>query len=174
MGAVYTLAQRPDREPMPARFWVLSVGLAALPDADAFGFMMGVPYGSFCGHRGFTHSLPFALIISLLTVRFAFAKTPTFSRHWFLLVLYFFLIVASHPALDAMTTGGLGVALLSPFDTGRYFFPWRPIRVSPIGIKAFFGTWGLRVIGSEMLWVWLPSSFVVLLAWLYRRARISR
>jgi hypothetical protein len=33
-----------------------------------------------------------------------------------------------------MTDGGLGCALFWPFDTTRYFAPWRPIPVSPIGL----------------------------------------
>ena len=28
---------------------------AVVPDLDAIGFMTGVPYQSFFGHRGFTH-----------------------------------------------------------------------------------------------------------------------
>src|SRR5215831_7502105 len=49
----------------------------------------------------------------------------------FALFAYLFLATASHGVLDAMTNGGLGVAFFSPFDTTRYFLPWRPIRVSP-------------------------------------------
>lgn len=167
LGAVYSLAYHS----MPTRFWILSVVLAILPDADALGFSLGVPYGSVFGHRGFTHSLLFAFIIALLTVAVAFHSIPAFSREWLALVGYFFLVVVSHPVLDAMTTGGLGVALLSPFDLTRYFFPWRPIQVSPIGVKAFFSSWGLRVIISEILWVWLPLLGLVAFAWLYRFLR---
>jgi len=29
--------------------------------------------------------------------------------------------------------------------------------VSPIGMEAFFGQWGLAVMRSEVLWVWLLS-----------------
>jgi len=29
---------------------------------------------------------------------------------------------------------------------------------SPIGVKASFSKWGLAVIKSELLWIWLPSS----------------
>ena len=55
-----------------------------------------------------------------------------------------------------MTTGGLGVAFLSPWDLKRYFFSLRPMRVSPIGSKAFFSGRGLRVLASEARWVGLP------------------
>jgi inner membrane protein len=58
--------------------------------------------------------------------------------------------------LDAMTDGGLGIALLSPFDNHRYFFPWTPIVVSPIGLRGFFSNWGLRVMISEITYVWAP------------------
>ena len=45
--------------------------------------------------------------------------------------------MASHGVLDALTDGGPGVAFLAPFDDTRYFFPWRPIRVSPLW-RGFF------------------------------------
>jgi membrane-bound metal-dependent hydrolase YbcI (DUF457 family) len=54
------------------------------------------------------------------------------------LVLIFFLAGASHGLLDALTDGGLGVAFFSPFIAERYFFPWTPIPMSPIGMTAFF------------------------------------
>ena len=72
--------------------------------------------------------------------------------------LYFFLSAASHGLLDALTDGGLGVALFSPFDTTRYFFPVRPVAVSPIGIREFFNEQGLVVIASELKWIWLPAA----------------
>jgi inner membrane protein len=87
------------------------------------------------------------------------------------LFLYFFLCTASHGVLDALTDGGLGVAFFSPFDTTRYFFSVRPVLVSPIGISQFFSPYGIRVLASEVMWIWLPSCalFVVLRAiqWLW-------
>jgi len=56
----------------------------------------------------------------------------------FPMCMYFFLATASHGLLDAMTDGGLGVAFFVPFDKHRYFLPWTPIRVSPIGVGRFF------------------------------------
>jgi len=50
----------------------------------------------------------------------------------------------------------LGIALLSPFDNERYFFPWTPIPVSPIGLKSFLSGWGLRVMLFEIIYVWVP------------------
>jgi inner membrane protein len=67
-----------------------------------------------------------------------------------------FLSLVSHGVLDAATSGGLGIAFLSPFSNLRYFWPWHSIVVSPFGLSQFFGPWGLRVIRSEFLWVWVP------------------
>ena len=68
---------------------------------------------------------------------------------------YFAAVTASHGILDALTDGGLGIAFFSPFDTHRYFFPWRPIQVSPIG-PGFFSARGVRVLASELRWIWIP------------------
>jgi inner membrane protein len=88
-----------------------------------------------------------------------------------MLAVFFFLVTASHGVLDAMTNGGYGIAFFSPFDTTRYFFPWHPLQVSPIGIKGFLSHRGASVLLNEFLWIWVP--FIVLLlplAW-YRRSR---
>lgn len=60
--------------------------------------------------------------------------------------------------LDALTNGGLGVAFFSPLDDSRCFFLWRPLLVSPIGIRAFFSAWGVEVLRSELVWVWIPAA----------------
>src|SRR4029077_7470776 len=83
--------------------------------------------------------------------------------------IYLFLATASHGLLDAMTDGGLGVAFFSPFDNHRYFLPWTPIRVSPIGAGRFFTHRGLEVLRSELLWIWLPAALLALSVWLIRR-----
>jgi inner membrane protein len=131
-----------------------------LPDIDSLGFFMGIPYGSFWGHRGFTHSLLFALIIALPCAVWLRGK---FRSSWKFASL-FFLAIASHGLLDAMTNGGLGVAFFSPFDLHRYFLPWRPILVSPIGVTRFLSTRGLRILVSEVIYVWCPALVLVGLA----------
>ena len=82
--------------------------------------------------------------------------------------------MATHGLLDAMTTGGLGVALLAPFNDTRYFFPWRPIAVSPIGVRPFFSARGVLVLANEAKWVGLPALGIALLGTLRRRARDGR
>jgi inner membrane protein len=142
----------------------LSMALAAAPDLDILAFPLGIPYGSFFGHRGFFHSLFCAMLTGLVI---ALACGSVFAQPWWQLGGYFFLVIASHGILDGFTNGGLGIAFFSPFDTRRYFFPWQPIVVSPIGM-AFFSEWGLRVLVSELLWVWLPMAGLVGGVWLYR------
>jgi inner membrane protein len=80
--------------------------------------------------------------------------------------IYLFLATASHGFLDAMTDGGLGVAFFSPFSNKRYFLPWTPIRVSPIGAGRFFSSRGLDVLRTEFLWIWLPAAVLVMAAWI--------
>ena len=135
------------------QFWLLGIFCAIFPDADVIGFKFGIKYESFFGHRGFSHSFVFALLFGFLIAWFFYRKKQYFV--WY--VLFFVLATVSHSILDAMTTGGLGVAFFSPFNNTRYFFPWRPIQVSPIGVSNFFSTWGLRVVKSELLWIGLPS-----------------
>ena len=158
MGGAYV------RGRVPARFWVLSMACAVLPDADVLAFGFGVPYGSMFGHRGFTHSLVFAALLGALVTALFFRDSPRRNS----LALFFALAAASHGVLDALTDGGLGVALFAPFSGRRYFFPFRPVEVSPIGVGAFFGERGLAVIRSELLWVWLPTG-LCLAVWIASR-----
>ena len=156
------VGQASINQTMPARFWALSVLCSILPDADVIGFAFGIEYGDLLGHRGLTHSLSFALFISLVIARVWFPAVTGGTRAWWLLLAYFFLVTASHGMLDAMTDGGLGVAFFAPFDNTRYFLPWRPVKVSPIGIKTFFNSYGLQVLMSEIVWIWIPGALMVL------------
>jgi len=162
------------KKKMPLRFWVLTAICPALPDLDTIGFYLGVPYESFFGHRGFFHSIFFALLLGLYVVCVFFREERVLSKRWWLLSAYFFLITASHGLLDAFTNGGLGIALLSPFDTTRYFSPWLPIEVAPLYPSAMLSRWGLRVIGSELLWVWFPSLSVILSARVIRSRTVRK
>jgi inner membrane protein len=85
-----------------------------------------------------------------------------------MLIAHFSFVTASHGMLDAMTDGGLGVAFFAPFDNARYFFPWRPILVSPIGIAQFFSGYGLDVLLSEFVWIWVPAGMVWLISQIVR------
>lgn len=130
---------------------------AILPDLDVLMFRFGIPYGSPFGHRGFTHSLFFALLTAALVAMLA-RPLRTAPRTAFLFAAF---ATASHGLLDALTTGGLGVAFFWPFSQERHFFPYQFILVSPIGLKNFLTLRGWLVLKSELLTIWLPCALFV-------------
>jgi inner membrane protein len=133
-----------------------------LPDADVVGFRFGVRYAAVWGHRGATHSLAFALVLGLLIGWLSgWLGLPRLRT-----TLCAVAVLASHGLLDTLTDGGLGCALLWPFDHARYFAPWRPIPVAPIG-RAFFSSTGLRVACAELL---LFAPLFLYALWPRRRA----
>jgi inner membrane protein len=139
------------------KLWFLGMCCAVIPDVDFLGYQSGIEYGSMFGHRGFTHSFFFAFLLATVVMFAFYRKEQLFSKQWNILLLYFFLATASHPVLDAMTNGGRGVAFFAPFSNERYFFPWRPIEVSPLSITGFFSERGFTVLKSEMIWIGIPS-----------------
>lgn len=147
------------------RFWTVALVCSALPDVDVIGFSFGVQYGDLWGHRGMTHSLLFAAFVGVLAAMAVGGARAQLLWNALLLSL----ITASHGFLDAMTNGGLGIAFLSPFDPTRYFLPWRPILVSPIGLGRFLSERGAAVLVSEIVYVWLPAIVVGLILHVLRR-----
>src|SRR5271170_8139383 len=125
LGRVFTARK------VPFLFWEVTAILAMLPDADVVAFKLGIPYEAPLGHRGFTHSLCFALIASLPA---ALGCYRYFAMRFWDLWGFFFVVIASHGMLDALTNGGLGIAFFAPFSNARYFFPWQPIEVSDLGL----------------------------------------
>ena len=143
------------------RLLIAGVLASVLPDLDSVGYFAGVPYESLLGHRGLTHSLAFALLLAAGAA--LFAKRLEASRWW--AFTFVFLSAASHGLLDAFTDGGLGIAFLSPFSNERFFFPWRPIPVSPIGVAELFSPYGFHLLVSEVVLLWLPCLVLAGGAW---------
>ena len=167
--SIGTCFYRPE---IPKRVWIAGMLCSAFPDVDAIGFRLGVPYGAFWGHRGFTHSLLFAaLLAGAVTALLAASTASQISRRS--LFAFLFIATASHGVLDAMTNGGLGVAFFSPFENGRYFLPWRPIRVSPISVTRFFSPRGFAILQNEFLWIWIPAVVFAVAMWVLRWGRAS-
>ena len=148
---------------------LLFAGIAAsiVPDLDTLGFRFGVAYAHEFGHRGFTHSVVFALALAIFAALFA----PELRTKRMTAFIFIFVATASHGLLDMFTNGGLGVALFWPFTDARYFFPLRMIDVSPIGLRGFLGQPGIRALKSEVLWIWIPA--LILGFAVYRRRRHS-
>ncbi len=142
----------------------LSVIASCFPDIDGLSFALGIPYKSLFGHRGFFHSILFAILLSSTIVYLYFPEARLFSVSWFFYESIFFLITMSHGILDAMTAGGMGVAFFSPFSQKRYLFPWKPLVACPLTLKDFFSEWGKIVAKSEFMWIWLPSFAIIVLS----------
>ena len=137
---------------------------AIAPDVDCAAFAFGIPYQSQFGHRGFMHSIVFALAFAAL---WAWRQKEFNVPRWGVFA-YTFACIMSHPLIDAMTDGGLGIAFFWPFSAERYFFPWRFIPVSPIG-GSFFSARGLEVITAELGLIWLPCLALGMLGFFIRK-----
>jgi inner membrane protein len=171
--AALTVGKVYSGKKLPVLFWVLTIICSVIPDADVIGFKFHIAYDSTFGHRGFTHSILFALIMGFIATWIFVRITSIERKQVWKFVVYFFIITLSHPLLDACTTGGLGVAFFSPFSNQRFFFPWffRRIKVSPIGVDSFFSDWGLKVLFSEFLWIGLPSIAILLITYSIRKIK---
>ena len=124
----------------------MTAGLFAVaPDLDTWAMLaLDIPRGSFFSHRGFFHS-PFFLTLLALLVALLVAR----GRAVLPLAAVWAGAAITHPLLDMLTDGGSGVMVLFPFSTERFFFPWRPIRVSPLSVARFFDRAG-EILRSEL------------------------
>jgi len=141
----------PRRRPWP--FWVRAGLLPILPDLDSFSL---ASYGTLAGHRGWTHTLAFAVLVGLgvagATCRFLkIGFAPLFG--------ICFLVTASHGLLDACNSGGYGIPLFWPLSTER-FGPYGPIAVSDLGFELPDPRTS-RAVRAELLYVWLPLGLLV-------------
>jgi inner membrane protein len=132
---------------------LLVAGIVAsmLPDADVVLFRFGATYDDVWSHRGFSHSLGFAIFLGLMAALVLRRCAPPLAAFAFVGVS-----AASHGLLDMMTNGGHGVAILWPLTSQRYFFDWRPIRVAPLALSRFPAR-AAAIVTTETLWIWLPA-----------------
>ena len=143
-----------------ARSMVAFSALSLAPDLDVIAFRFGIPYSAPFGHRGAAHSIFIALVLASIAALATRVRpdqvnsNQTRTRLWVLCAV----VAISHGLLDTLTDGGLGIALLWPFSNERYFAPWTPIPVAPIGARMLTGR-GIRVVMTEAL------QFAPLLVW---------
>ncbi len=121
--------------------------LALIPDLDVIGFRFGVRYEDVLGHRGASHALLVGLVAGLLiawplarALRATYAATAAAA----------IAALCSHGLLDMLTDGGLGAAILWPISDARFFFPWQPLPVAPIG-RAFLSLRGAYCVLVEVV-----------------------
>ena len=136
---------------------LLTAGVLAsvAPDFDVLGMhFFGLPYGHELGHRGASHSLLAAGLWAALAAWCWRALRGRSAAGVFGVV---FASMVSHPLLDMLTTGGIGVALWWPLSDARLFAPWQFIHVSPMGVRHVWGDALGQALLSELRWVWLPA-----------------
>lgn len=141
---------------IPRRLLVASIVASILPDLDVVSFRVGIAYADTFGHRGFSHSILFALLLA----SFAIMLSSWFSASRKSSLGFVFVALMSHGVLDMFTSGGLGVAPMAPMSDQRFFMPWQVIQVSPLSLNGIMSDRGMEVIWSELQWVWLPSALL--------------
>lgn len=137
---------------IPTRLLCAGVAASIIPDLDVYLEHVW----SAIGHRGVTHTLLFAVFLGCCAAVMARALQATPRASLFFVSF----ATLSHPLLDMFTNGGSGIPLFWPLDHERYFMPWTPIEVSPLGVKRFFTDRGAEVLASEAVWVWAPAAAV--------------
>ncbi|MEP3838689.1 MAG: metal-dependent hydrolase [Algibacter sp.] len=138
--------------------WLLLAAIFStiLPDFDVVTFKLGIVYQHPLGHRGFTHSILFAILWAILLM------LTLGRKHKFIWFFVIFLSTLSHGIFDAMTSGGKGVGFFIPFNNDRYFFQFRDILVSPLGIENFISSRGLAVLSSEFKYIAAPCLIILI------------
>lgn len=147
------LALGPQR--VSGRLLAAGVLASMAPDLDVLGMhLFGLPYGHALGHRGAGHSLLASLLWAALA---AWCWCGLRGRSAAGVFGFVFASMVSHPLLDMLTTGGMGVALWWPLSDARLFAPWQFIHVSPMGVRHVWGGSLGQALLSELRWVWLPA-----------------
>lgn len=157
------------------KFWSWMIVFSIIPDADIIAFRLDIPYEHMLGHRGFTHSIFFAVMCGFLVCLFLFKEQRRSSIEWWKTFFALSFCMLSHGILDALTTGGKGVGFLIPFSSERFFFPVHPIKVSPISPSQFFSVRGLAILSSEAIWIGGACAVLIISRRIFKilRTRIS-
>ena len=144
---------------------------ALAPDIDYFPLLWGDLHLANLNHQGFTHSLVFALIVSVgIAIVGSWFGAGKATR------LYPFVLLAcvSHLLLDYLTFDGrepVGIPLLWPFSDARFNFTGGIFGgFSKGSFGDIFSVYNLGVIGREILILGLPT----LAIWLLARRVLSR
>ena len=150
VGASLVAAVLPRRP----RYWVWLAAGAVLANAADLDFILSFVLRSRGWHRGFTHSLAFALVVALCLLL-------ALGRRRARVGLALGLAYASHALLDFATTRtGGGAELLWPFTSDRMGLRWwglseLPSRLPPLEI--------LKYLALEFVLFAPPLLFLILL-----------
>ena len=155
---------------IPPRLAAAMLIASVLPDIDMIGYALGFRHPSPFAHRGFTHSLVFALAVGLL----ALAAAPRMKTKRVIAFFAVFLAILSHSLLDALG-GWYGVPFFWPFDEARYALPWPSFISSWLNWwspqRIFSTWWSDRFVRIELLTVWTPCAIFAIAGFSLRRTR---
>lgn len=120
---------------------------AVLPDVDFALVALGFDrYSGPYGHRGFTHSIAFALTLGALGSLWA---GPGWRRRLGA-AGFLAMCTVSHPLLDGLMDTAICNAWLWPMDEARICLDWRPVPMR--GVPLF----GMQRLQQELLWIGMP------------------
>lgn len=156
------------RKSVPPALLIAGVAVSILPDLDILTWHLGIPLSHEYGHRGFSHSILFAILVAMIGARLL----KSYKIPWSVTVGFLFIATMSHGVLDACTNGGHGIAFYWPWSKTRYFAPFRFIQISPIHLERILSSRIPVVLISELLWVWLPLTTFGGLASVVRRLSV--
>jgi inner membrane protein len=147
------------------RLTLAGAACAVLPDADFALYLLRIDsYDGPYGHRGFSHSIGFALLVGLLGALLA----PAGGRRRAFVGTFLALCTLSHPLIDGLFDRGICNAWRWPLDDARHCLPWRPIPMQ--GVPLF----GMGRLGQELVWIGLPLLAGALAGLGWRRWRAGR
>jgi len=166
-GLAITTAFRGDD--LPRRTWPLAAFCAMAPDLDWFVSLLPLHRGHVLNHRGVSHSLFVALLLAAVVFLFAFRREQRRGDVWLCLTI----AALSHGLLDALTAGGVGVALFMPFSATRWACLWQPGHVAPLPLGRDHTQAFLASLWAEALWIGMPALLLAGYARLVRQAGMS-
>lgn len=147
------------RQQSLAKWAAAGAVIGVLPDLDSLvllGPELGVLMG---GHRGVTHSIPFALIAGgTIGWLFTVMTNQQTNDGRLRTVLACQLALMSHGLIDCFTAYGPSVALWAPFSWDRVTAIWHPLDPS-LAISEANSVIGKTAAGlwNEVVWLWIPS-----------------
>lgn len=130
---------------------------AIAADFDYVGYLFNFGNLSFFGHRGFTHSIFFAIVIATLICIVFFRNVDFKSKAFLFLLFNFFLAALSHPLLDYLINQNNGVALFFPFSTERFSFPFAPINEEICSAFEYYRKYFWLVLKVEIIYLIFPA-----------------
>ena len=167
--------------PLVRPFLIVGATCAVIPDLDAIGRPLYHAAGDLeflGGHRGFTHSLAFALVVGVIA-GMATMRNARWNRVRLRFAIFVALATALHGVLDTLTSIGAvtsPVQFFSPFSTRGYTSPWHPLHgpfselfllfLPLLGVTRL--TWRLRGIPGR------DVEFRTRSGWTYRTQNIAR